>query len=102
MIKARDKFLIAVAIGSCKDTGIGLCFAILLEEDIGDEVIDAILLDQPLFAIIECGEGDIAQLSVRGIEDRIGFGLFEVFFDGFDEYIVEFLTGISSIKIGFC
>ena len=45
LVKARDKFLIAVAIGSCKDAGIGLSFAILLEEDIGDEVIDAILLD---------------------------------------------------------
>ena len=42
----------------------------------GGDVVDAIFFDQPLVAVMEGGEGNIAQLSIGGIDNGLDVGCF--------------------------
>lgn len=57
------------------------------------DVIDAVALGEPLLAIMEGSEGDIAQLAIGGVDDVLDVGLFQVGFQGLDQPAVEFLSG---------
>lgn len=46
-----------------------------LREAEGSDVVDAEALHQPFIAVIEGDKSDIAQLSVRGVDNGLGFGL---------------------------
>lgn len=94
-------------IGECACQNRGLSGGLVVEfgEGFGGDVVDAVALDQPLFAVgllavVEGGEGDVAELSVGGIDDGLDVGLGEVGFDGFDQPVVEFLGGLGGVAAG--
>ncbi len=60
-------------------------------EGLGGDVVDGVALGEPLGAVVEGGEGDVAQLGVGGVDEGLGMGLGEVGFEGFDQPVVEFL-----------
>ena len=75
-------------------------FGVEVGEAGGGDVVDAIALGEPLFAVMECGEGDVAQLSVGGVDDGFGVGGVEVFFEGSNEGLIEGLSGFGGIGAG--
>lgn len=57
----------------------------------GGDILHPVLLDQPLVAVVEGGEGNVAELAVGGVEDRGDLGLFEVGGNGLNQSGIEFL-----------
>ena len=60
-------------------------------EGLGGDVVDGVALGEPLGAVVEGGDRDVAQLGVGGVDQGFGITGFEVGFEGFDEPVVEFL-----------
>ena len=71
-----------VSEGSGKDFGIIAVGGVEVGKAGGGDVVDAVALGEPVFAIVDGGEGDVAQGAVRGIDDGIDVSIFEIGFDG--------------------
>ena len=70
----------------------------------GGEVVDLVLFGEPLFAVVEGGEGDVTHDVVGGIDDRIDVGGFEFAFDRLNDGLVEFLgdrfdEGVAGLEL---
>ncbi len=85
------KTVLAGGEGSGEDAGGFRGLGGELGEGGGGDVVDAIGLDQPVLAVVEGGEGNIAEDAVGGVEDGLGFNGGEVGFKVFEQPGVEFL-----------
>lgn len=77
--------------GGGEDAGCGVFVGFDRGEGEGSEVVDLIFFGEPLFAVVECGEGDVTHDVVWGVDDRINIGGFEFGFDRLNDGLVEFL-----------
>ena len=70
----------------------------------GGEVVDLVLFGEPLFAVVEGGEGDVTHDVVGGVDDRIDVGGFEFGFDRLNDFLIELLgdgfdEGIAGLEL---
>lgn len=81
----------AVADRACEDFwGFAGCGG-EIGEGLGGDVVNGVALGEPLVAVVEGGEGDVAELGIGGVDEGLGLAGFEIGFEGFDEPVVEFL-----------